>query len=306
MASSGESKFILDPTKNQIVIVAGRRAERPRLTSAKKDEKPACPFCPGNEFMTPPTRFALPNAKAWKTRVFENAFPALKPKGKFSKIPGPGFGEHEVIVETPKEGGLFQDFGEEQLKIVFRTYVETVKRLEKRKGVKNVFLIKNHGLAGGASIPHEHAQVFALPFVPPLVETENSFFNSFKRKTGKCFYCSLVKSQPKLWENSFASVIAPEFARFGFELWVIPKKHCAGLKELSEKEGVLLLKAIQECVRRTYGIVQAYNFVFHETGHLHVEFYPRKTVWAGLELGSGVVINSRTQKDVLAQLKKAP
>ena len=298
------NKIIEDPTKRQIVIVAGKRSKRPRLTTSKTaGEKPSCPFCPGSESLTPPTRFALPNSKNWRTRVFENAFPALKPKGSFSGIPGPAFGEHEVVVETPKHDELFQNYSQGQLALVFESYVATIRRLEKRKGIRTVFLIKNHGLAGGASIPHEHSQVFSLPFKAPLLEREEAFYASHKKKTGKCYYCSFALNQKALFENSFAKVVAPEFGRFGFELWVIPKKHVHRLQDLSEKEGVMLLQAIQECVKRTYGIVEAYNFVFHETGHLHVEFYPRKSVWAGLELGAGVVINSHAQKDVLKELK---
>ena len=302
-SSKNESKIILDPTKNQIVVLAGRRSKRPRLTAKTPSEKPACPFCKGNEFMTPPTRFALPNEKNWLTRVFENAFPALKPVGKFSSIPGPAFGEHEVVVETPDHSQLFPDYSEEQLGLLFKTYVATVKRLEKRSGVKSLVLIKNHGLAGGASIPHEHSQIFSLPVKAPLFEQEKSFFASHKKKTGKCFYCSFAKSQPKVFENPFARVIAPEFGRFGFEMWVVPKKHVERLAQLSERQGVMLLQAIQACVRKTQHLNEAYNFFFHETGHLHVEFVPRKSVWAGLELGSGVVINTHAQKDVLKELK---
>ena len=297
------NKVIFDPTKNQVVIVAGKRSKRPRLFSKVK-EKPPCPFCKGNEKMTPPTRFALPNARDWRTRVFENAFPALKPKGSFKKIPGPAFGEHEVVVETPSHDQLFQDFDEAQLHLVFETYVSRIKAMEKRRGVQNVLLIKNHGLAGGASIPHEHAQLFSFPFNPPLLSSEEWFWRSFKVAKGECYYCSFVAAQPRVWENSFAAVVAPEFARFGFELWVIPKKHVSRLQDLSVKDGVMLLQAVQQCIKKTYGIVEAYNFVVHETGHLHVEFYPRKSVWAGVELGAGVIINSHAQKDVLSELKK--
>jgi len=295
------SKIIFDPTKGQVVIVAGKRAKRPRLFSKAK---PSCPFCKGSEHATPPTRFALPDAKNWSTRVFENAFPALKPQGRFEKIPGPAFGEHEVIVETPSHGELFQDFGEGHLRMVFKTYVERMKKLRERKGVERVLLMKNHGLAGGASIPHEHAQLFSFPFKPPLLSNEEWFYASFKTAKGKCYYCSFASTQPKVWENSFAAVVAPEFGRFGYELWVIPKKHVSRLEDLSVSEGVLLLKAIQQCVKKTYAIADSYNFVFHETGHLHVEFYPRKSVWAGVELGAGVIINSHAQKDVLSELKK--
>lgn len=285
-----------------MVIVAGKRSKRPRLIG-KSLVKPSCPFCPGSEKTTPPTRFALPSERKWTTRVFENAFPALTPKGKFAGIPGTGFGEHEVIVETSVHNELFQDYSDEHLRLVFKTYVDTVKRMEKRKGIHRVFLIKNHGLAGGASIPHEHAQAFALPFEPPLLALEEEFFDAFKRKTGKNYYLELEKKQKPVFENSFARVIAPEFAKFAFELWIIPKKPVAKLKDLSDKDGVLLLKAIQACVKKTYGIVDSYNFVFHETGQLHVEFYPRKSVWAGLELGTGVVINSYSQEAVLEKLK---
>ncbi len=297
-----ETKVTFDPTKGQIVIVAGKRSKRPRLYSKAKG-KQACPFCKGSERLTPPTRFALPNAKNWSTRAFENAFPALKPHGHFKRIPGPAFGEHEVIVETPVHSQLFQDLDEHQLRLVFGTYVNRMKALRKRKGVQRVLLIKNHGLAGGASIPHEHAQIFSFPFKPPLLFHEEWFCDSFKRNTGKCFYCYFSSRQHAVWENSFAKVVAPEFGRFGFELWVIPKKHVLRLQDLNEKEGVLLLQAIQQCIKKTYGMVDSYNFVVHETGHLHVEFYPRKSVWAGVELGAGVVINSHAHKDVLKELR---
>lgn len=297
-----ENKITFDPTKGQIVVVAGKRSKRPRLF-AKAKEKPPCPFCPGCEKMTPPTRFALPRARGWKTRVFENAFPALKPHGRFNKIPGPAFGEHEVIVETPKHDELFQNLDAQQLRLVFETYVSRLKTLGKRKGVESVLLIKNHGLAGGASIPHEHAQIFSFPFKPPLLFHEGWFCESFKRNTGKCFYCYFSSRQHAVFENSFAKVVAPEFGRFGYELWVIPKKHILHLKDLAVHEGVLLLQAIQQCVKKTWKIVDSYNFVFHETGHLHVEFYPRKSVWAGVELGAGVVINSHAHRDVLTELR---
>lgn len=297
------NRIDFDPTKSQVVIVASKRAQRPKLFSDAKKQKPACPFCPGSEFMTPPTIFALPKEKNWKTRVFQNAFPALTQKKKASGIPGNAFGEHWVLVETSGDPKLFQDYDDAQLALVFETYVETMRRLEKIKGVEKAFLFKNHGLAGGASIPHEHSQAFAFAFNPPMLEQEEKFFASFKKKTGKCFYCDFLKKQPKVWENDFARVIASPYGRFAFEMWVMPKKHVSKLEDLNAREGVLLLKAIQECIRKTYGIVESYNFVFHETGHLHVEFYPRKSVWAGLELGAGVVINSRSQKDAMEQLR---
>lgn len=297
-----ENKLVIDPTKDQLVILSPRRSSRPKLFG-QKEQKPACPFCPGNERMTPPTKFALPSIKGWKTRVFENAFPALTPKGKFSGVPGNAYGEHLVMVETPEDTKLFQDYSPAQLSLVFKTYLKAYATLERMKGIKRVFIFKNHGLAGGASIPHEHSQAFAFPFNPPTLVQEDAFSMVYKMRTGKCYYCDFAKRHPVLWENDFAAVVPVEFARFAYELWVIPKKHVARLKDLAPAQGVKLLQAVQECVRKTYGIVDSYNFVIHETGHLHVEFYPRKSVWAGLELGAGIVINSRSPENVIGQLR---
>jgi len=290
--------FARDESKNALVIIASKRAKRPRVFGRKK----VCPFDVGNEKLTPPTRLALPNEKKWRVRVFENAFPALSREKRFSGIPGPAFGDHEIIVETDKHNELFQNLPYHQTVLIFEAYKNRYAALSKKPGVKSVFLFKNHGKTGGASIEHEHAQIVSFPFVYPILENEERNFAKSKR----CPYCALLKKNLVFENNGFACIVPPA-ARFPYETWLVAKRHVNSLDKLSDSEGEVLIMSLQEIIRRFYSMVPDYVIAFHSSRknfHFHVEVYPRASVLAGAELGAGVIINSRDAKDVLEALKK--
>ena len=95
------------------VIVNTERAKRPRdfiKQHPKINDSGPCPFCQGNEKMTPPEIARIEENGEWILRVFENKFPAVtiegssqvKTEGEFF-TKGNAFGKHEVIVETPRQ-----------------------------------------------------------------------------------------------------------------------------------------------------------------------------------------------------------
>lgn len=306
-------EYRLEPTKREIVVVSSKRAKRPRLFGRKA--KPACPFCPGNENLTPPTTFALPDEQNWSTRCFRNAFPIFEPKGRFKQFSGkslfwssPGFGDHEVIVEAPEHGKLFQELDAKQLMLVFLSYKNRLRELGGCKGVKCVFLFKNHGKAGGASIEHEHAQIVALPFVPPVIQKEIEFSEAFWKKNKKCFFCNIKKFEKAVvFENSHFVAVRPSFARFPYEFWLVSKRCCANMLEFSPGEAKLFMKSLAECVKKAFNVSHDYNILFHNSPpgaglHFHCEIIPRTNVWAGLEFGTGVIVDSRSEKEALQAL----
>ncbi|MDW8051910.1 MAG: galactose-1-phosphate uridylyltransferase, partial [Armatimonadota bacterium] len=103
------------------VIVATERSRRPhdfKKADAPDDPRPEfvpnCPFCVGNESMTPPEVDAFrdpataPNTPGWWVRVVPNKYPALVPEGSLAPrergiyTVADGVGVHEVIIESPK------------------------------------------------------------------------------------------------------------------------------------------------------------------------------------------------------------
>ncbi|NUN11202.1 DUF4931 domain-containing protein [Candidatus Micrarchaeota archaeon] len=284
------NEFVVDSSKDAVIISAPKRAKRPKITHGEKKPNP---FAKGNEKMTPETTHALPNVKNWRVRCFENAFPIVSPKQK-------AFGHHEVIVETPKETELFQDYSKEQCLLVFKAWKNRFSELSKKKGVRSVFLFKNHGKLAGASIPHEHSQIIALPFLPSLIESEYAHFDLHPG-----FYDSLLKDA--VLENKFFALVPAKYGRFPHEFWVISKKKKRNLLELSDEEGLALVQLLQKGVSKLWSFCQDYIFAFHQRidgdFRLHVEVYPRSNVWAGLEYGAGVIVRSTSTKQTRKLLK---
>ncbi len=113
-----------DPITGEWVIIASERAKRPsdfasRPRSSETDDPARCPFCPGNESMTPPEIIAFRppgtprNGPGWWIRVVPNKFPALAVEGELNKTGYGmydwmnGVGAHEVVIETPEHGKPF-------------------------------------------------------------------------------------------------------------------------------------------------------------------------------------------------------
>jgi UDPglucose--hexose-1-phosphate uridylyltransferase len=292
------------------VIIANERGKRPVIFG----EKFSCPFCKGSEKSTPPTKFALPSDKDWRVRAFDNVFALVGTEGRYIDLNSINtisyaYGKHELIVETDVHEELFHELGELQLKFLFNAYKHRYEELMADENAKYVHLFKNHGRNAGASIEHEHSQILSLPFVPELILREiNASKNA--QKQGKCLFCDLLSKEAEnvLIENDFFTAICPSFSRFANEIWILPKAHIKSMSDLSEEQGVHLMKLLKACIQKVHYILKDYNVVWHnspkgEELHFHLEIYPRSGYWAGVELGTGVIVNQKSEKDALTALK---
>ncbi|MBU1197214.1 DUF4931 domain-containing protein [Candidatus Micrarchaeota archaeon] len=293
-------EFRKEQTKNMVVLVASGRSKRPRVFG----KKAACPFCRGAEHTTPPTTFALPNPAQWNVRAFRNAFGLVSPQTyrPFRNGRAPAYGEHEVIVENDEHGRYFPSFSSQELARVYEAYAHRYHALKKRKHVKHVLLFKNHGRKAGASIEHEHAQIISLPFVPQLVENETRHAGHLIRKIKE-------EKQNVVFENDWAYVWCPSFSRFSYEMWIVPKKNVPSLMDYAERESRVLMKTLQQCIRKLETISDSYNVLFFESPkrtplQAHVELFPRRSDWAGLELGGGIIVNSKEPREAARELRR--
>ncbi|MBI5176531.1 hypothetical protein HY995_00420 [Candidatus Micrarchaeota archaeon] len=305
-------EYRLDPLSGQVIIMANERSARPLIL---RGEKVTCPFDKGVESLTPPTKLTLPSRKKWQVRAFDNAFAFLKKRGKFlPRKPdalfwnSPAYGEHEVIVETDEHGALFHEFSQDRLLLVFEGYRRRFEALSRGKSAKFVYLFKNHGIKAGASIEHEHSQIVSLPFIPDEAAREIEI----SRKARECVICMLLgrERQNILSSNASFDAFCPSFSRFPFETRIVAKEHVAGFADFSPAMACDFMSILRESIARVYTLVKDYNVVFHnsprgEDLHFHANIYPRTNVWAGMELGTGVLVNTRTEKEAIEALRKA-
>jgi UDPglucose--hexose-1-phosphate uridylyltransferase len=313
----------IDPLSGLRVIVAGDRADRPGggFTVAPRPpvDPDTDPFLEGHEDRTPPELHARrsdgqgPDGPGWVTRVVPNLYPALGPgDGADTADPlavgrgqpelfaaRPAVGGHEVIVNAPEAAGSLLDLDPAQLEVAMDTWRE---RMRAHDGASYVHVIVNEGREAGASLPHTHAQLYALPFVPSTVARERERFTAYSERThGRNLLEDLLQEEVRLRErlvdyDSEAVAICPFAARVPYQLQIVPRAPRARFEDAGPL-GARLLHAALGRLARALGALPPLNLWVRTAprgAHYfcwRIDVMPRLTYHAGLELGAGVHLN---------------
>ncbi|MDR2345381.1 MAG: DUF4921 family protein [Planctomycetaceae bacterium] len=335
-----------NPLTGQVVIVSAERGSRPHHFDIETGEVAIgtsitnCPFCEGNEHLTPGEIDSIRNSgtfadgTGWRVRVIPNKYPAACDYNGFSTYRDfreslefneklspfdfvvksiPAFGEHEVLVDTPRHIISVTDMTLQETIDMFRMYRIRLVSLQSSRKWAYVQIFKNVGLAAGASIPHSHSQLIAIPFVPLTVLNILEHAAKYRISKGNCFWCDLLTNEIQfesrvVEETESFLVICPFASRFASEVEIYPKFHESLLESFADE---IKLNEFSDLVRRTvyrlekavYWIKNklAYNFVFHiepfehEFGknifHWRLSILPSLARAAGFEWGTGLHIN---------------
>ncbi|HPZ39813.1 MAG TPA: galactose-1-phosphate uridylyltransferase [Candidatus Atribacteria bacterium] len=316
-------EFRKDPVVGRWVIVAEERGTKPYQFGEgwERESSFPCVFCPGRESCTPPEVFSirekdtLPNERGWRVRVVPNRFPALLPceplhqyiDGFYERMSG--FGVHEVIIETPDHYLDLVDLPLEQIEEVLRVYRERMRELGEDPRLRYCLIFKNQGEKAGASLPHAHSQLIATPVIPKKVQEELKRAREFYEEEGKCLFCSLLEEERKkerlVWEEEGFMAFVPYAARFPYETWILPQRHCAFFSEIEEEEIQSLARILKIALSAIKALLHdpAFNFILHvapyprssenyaDYYHWHLEILPSLCKMAGFEWGTGFYIN---------------
>jgi UDPglucose--hexose-1-phosphate uridylyltransferase len=301
------------------VIIATERAKRPdqfKRTNPRK-ELPAyvsnCPFCPGNEKMTPPETYVVPAKGDWRVRVTPNKFAAVSPEGERKRfVQGikrtiTGVGVHEVIVETPDHSTTTALLADRDVETIVETYLNRFKAASKDPRVEQVTIFKNHGDAAGTSLEHPHSQLIATPVI--TTQLRDRLFSALDHfdEYGECIFCRVLELELK--ENIRMVLETEHFVTFipfavltPFSQLIMPRRHLACFHEMSDAEAADLARILRRTLVKLYrGLGDPdYNYVIRTAPsenmgvkyyHWYVSIIPRLTKMAGFELGTGMFIN---------------
>ncbi|HSP33427.1 MAG TPA: DUF4921 family protein [Thermoanaerobaculia bacterium] len=259
------SGFRRHPITGDPIVYAPERAGRPNAFG-RTGEDGVCPFCPGNEAMTPPPIVEI--GRPWRIRVFANKYPAVD--------------GHEVIVDSNRHGIGFEEL--DHAAEVVGVYID---RYRAHAGAAYVSVFKNEGERSGASIEHIHSQVMPLPFVPVRVARETAAFAS----ASSCPLCAPRENM--IDENEHFIRFAPDGSQHSYEQWIAPKRHQASFVTA---DAAALASMLQSAVRATRSVTSSYNVLFlnfpHDrANHFYVQVFPRLAAIAGFELATGMFID---------------
>lgn len=310
-----------DPIRNKWVIINTNRILDCDLgISAHKhvDEK-ICPFCYGNEYMTP---FPIVSQnkdgqhvsdKKWDVRVIPNKNPILAVEGNLSRRPEgmfdvmTGIGANEVIIETSNHNKQVYSFTNEELSNVIKVLQGRIKDLKNDIRLEYILPFKNYGQAAGEIISHSNIQLVAMPIIPKNVKEEIEVSKKYYEIKERCLLCDIIDQELKaksriVCENNNFVALTPFASISPFEVWILPKEHAEDFKNINSGKVYELSQISIEVLKRIYKALDdcAYNMVMHilplkqdylSYYHWHIEIVPKISRTTGFDVGTGIAVN---------------
>ncbi len=320
----------VDPLTGLRAIVAEGRRGRPgggwEVPPAPEPDPAADPLLEGHEDRTPPELAAFgtapdraPDAPGWKARAIPNLHPAVAPgapgpdatsdPGLFSAQAADG--HHEVIVNAPHAAPTLGSLEPDQLAVAMDAWRE---RMRAHAGASCIHLLVNEGEAAGASLPHTHAQLYALPFVPAAIARERERFGDHATRTmGGNLLADLVQEEVRRRErivavDDDAVLMAPYASRLPFQLMLAPRRARARFEDDGPTGAALLHDGLGRLARRLGGSPPLNLWVrTAPRGADHfawrIDVLPRLSSLGGLELGTGIDLNELAPETAAAELR---
>jgi len=282
--------------QNKYVIITPGRAERPRDIKEQTviERTSICPFCPENVNR----KNILDEIKIDDNSLIlslKNLFPAV------SLDNSKAYGTQEVIIETPNHTKELAQLDVKEIEQVLKMYARRTEAISADEKIEYILCFKNQGSKAGASIVHAHSQIFATEILPPDIHEELGLAQAYKIERGTCPFCDIIaketKSERKIFEDKFVAAFSPYASEYHYESWIFPKRHLDNITKLNDEEFKSFAKALKMILLKLEKLDLSFNFFLHQVisnkdQHLYLKIQPRDSVWAGIELGSGLVINS--------------
>ncbi len=279
--------------------------------------KEYCPFCPAGKINFP-TEIPFND---FEIAVFPNRWSSFNTNTKEINIANvktkTSNGHCEVVVYSSGHHHTIAEMPLERINLLIKTWIDRYKDLLSRKDIAYVMPFENRGEECGVTLHHPHGQIYGYPFIPPVIEKE---INSFSHDNFILSMMSDLEEKYYVYQDNYMIAAVPPFARYAYEVWIMPKNKKAGPWEFSENE----IKSFSICLQK---VVKGYDSFLNrkcpyvmglhaapklddKLFHFHVEFYPplrsgdKPKILAGSESMAGVFIMDVLPEETAKVLRK--
>ena len=329
------SELRLGSLSNRWVLIAAGRANRPHddwgpLQQASPREDPFSPAhirpeeivdrIPNDDH----TKYSVESD--WKALAIKNIYPFVSPKPSNPRLTGnviDGYGYHELVIHSPEPHKNFEDFTPGQTQAVLELYLKRFNQLSHEPHVRHVQIFTNRGEEAGASIPHPHSQIVALPITPPYItELIDAAHKHSARHDGSNvaedeLSQEIHDSSRVIYENSKFLVYCPFAPHADYHIRIMPKGPGAHFYEITESQLEHLAKIINLAFRRLDRIagIPPYNAFIRTapTGEVaeelkgfrwHIDIIPHLSTPGGLEISTGLDVVTVFPEDAAHALRQ--
>lgn len=324
------SEIRYDKMHDTHVIIAPERLHRPDANTHCKSEnidEASCPFCEGNEDMTPEEIFSIrekgsfANEKGWQTRVVPNLYKAVQIEVPHQHHYGlfehwEGFGAHEIIIDTPQHHTSMRQWSESGIKHWLKTLKSRVADLRRDHRISYISLFKNEGILAGATQTHSHTQLIGLPIIP---KAEKEWFQrSYEhyRSTGKAILEDMLLQEEENAQGIIAkegdfTAFCPYASAYPFEVMISSLKAVGQIDTLSEGSIAQLSSLLELILKKLKAQLGYFDFnlfisasplqegslendllsCVDEALRFNIRIMPRIYRQGGFEVSTGIIIN---------------
>ena len=289
-----------NPLLREWILVSPHRTQRPWQgqveATAKKSEveyDPECYMCPGNSRST-----GNVNPQYTTVFVFDNDFPALLPEGQRGSVNKNNLlvaeretGICRVLCFSPKHHLTLSMMEPDDIRAVVDCWADQFVELGSRPDISYVQIFENRGAMMGASNPHPHCQIWSTASIPNAVKTEQESQRAYLDENKSCLLCDYYRLEKggrdrAVVENEEFLAIVPYWATWPFETMILPRRHVAGIDQLSCAEREALSDVLKRLTTRYDNLFQTsfpYSMGFHQRPtdgtehpewHFHAHFFP--------------------------------
>jgi UDPglucose--hexose-1-phosphate uridylyltransferase len=205
----------------------------------------------------------------------------------------------------------------ERIELLFNAWSDRYTQLLNRDDISYVMPFENRGEECGVTLHHPHGQIYAFPFIPPVIQKE---VDAFKKENFILKLMNDLETKYFVYQDDNVIAAVPPFARYAYEIWIIPKRQLAGPWQFTKEEYNSFAKALQKVVKGYddfLGRRCPYIMGLHaapklddKNFHFHMEFYPplrhgdKPKVLAGSESMAGVFIMDVLPEETAIELRK--
>tara|TARA_B100000029_G_C17600714_1_gene965666 strand:- start:3317 stop:4366 length:1050 start_codon:yes stop_codon:yes gene_type:complete len=278
--------------------------------------KEYCPLCPSGN-LSFPTEIPFNN---FEIAVLPNRWPSFNLHNESflsdSIDTKPSKGQCEVVVYSSGHKDTVAEMKLERIKLLIYVWIDRYKELLKRDDIKYVMPFENRGEECGVTLHHPHGQIYAYPFIPPIIKKE---LEVFKKNNFILEMMDILEKKYFVYQDENVIAAVPPFARYAYEIWIMPKRKRAGPWEFNTEE----IQSFSTCLQK---VVKGYDSfldkkcpyimglhaaptIKHENFHFHIEFYPplrhgdKPKILAGSESMAGVYIMDVLPEETAKQLR---
>lgn len=231
----GELRF--DPLLEEWVTIASHRQDRTHLP-VESD----CPLCPSQGGRK--TEIPVEN---YEVAVFENRFPSYQGEPGEAEINSaigesrrPAAGRCEVVCFTAEHDAVFANLERDRVRLIMDVWAQRSETLARLNGVEYVFCFQNHGKDIGVTMHHPHGQIYAYPFVPPVMKQISASAFRYQDRTGRNLFEEILAQETRgkrvVTGNDHWVAFVPATARWPYEVHLYPLRRVPDLLSLTHQE----------------------------------------------------------------------